>query len=673
MRMTCNLGWAAFALASLLPMGSAATADTHYVDITDSGFIPQSLVITPGDTVVWNFTDSIWGSVVSGTDCTADYAFIPEPTNCPKCPPSGFTWTAPEYGALELPYFGNQCQAGLITIDVGGATHTVPSDFATIAEAIGEAQDGDTIDIAAGTYTEHDLVLAGKQLRLRGATHADGSPAVTIDAQQQGRGIWVYTRLIPAPAVTGQAVLENLIITGGVGDGAGLFIQHASPLLRNCHITGNASDGNGGGIWVSGRESGTPAMAASPNLVRCTIEDNEATHGGGLYSSLGYDEGVCEPTLASCVVTSNTSTTAGVHADAGTTTITWNTIICGNAGDQVLGSVTLSGSCEAAYCLDDDDDGVPDGCLFDQDGVLHVPEEFATITAAVTKALDGQSVVIAAGTYDAVPFENNGLPTIFIYNKSIAVIGEVNADGSPAVTITGDPAGGVDGTGIYIGPGADGTSIENIRVAYATGGLLIDGCEATVDNCIIEHSFNYYGGGAAFSNAQATLTNCVFRQNAAYSGGGIAQVENGGDVTLVDCLIEQNTVLWYGVGGAHVLGGTVTMVDCTVRDNQGYAVGSAFAEDGGLLVVEQSTVCGNLPANDIGGDWTDGGGNTIEDVCPEPCAGDLDGTGEVTVDDLLSLLGFWGDGNAGGDVNDDGNTNVDDLLLLIGSWGPCNA
>ena len=130
-------------------------------------------------------------------------------------------------------------------------------------------------------------------------------------------------------------------------------------------------------------------------------------------------------------------------------------------------------------------------------------------------------------------------------------------------------------------------------------------------------------------------------------------------------------MLWYGVGGAHVLGGTVTMVDCTVRDNQGYAVGSAFAEDGGLLVVEQSTVCGNLPANDIGGDWTDGGGNTIEDVCPEPCAGDLDGTGEVTVDDLLSLLGFWGDGNAGGDVNDDGNTNVDDLLLLIGAWGGC--
>ena len=42
------------------------------------------------------------------------------------------------------------------------------------------------------------------------------------------------------------------------------------------------------------------------------------------------------------------------------------------------------------------------------------------------------------------------------------------------------------------------------------------------------------------------------------------------------------------------------------------------------------------------------------------CQGDLDGNGSVNVDDLLAVIGGWGD-----------PYNVDDLLLVIGGWGPC--
>jgi len=97
-------------------------------------------------------------------------------------------------------------------------------------------------------------------------------------------------------------------------------------------------------------------------------------------------------------------------------------------------------------------------------------------------------------------------------------------------------------------------------------------------------------------------------------------------------------------------------------------------DDAATATIADTTVCGNVgldgDTTQIHGDWTDDGGNTITDEC-EDCSGDLDGNGQVTIDDLLSLLGFWGEGNIGGDVNNDGSTNVDDLLILIGAWGDC--
>ena len=56
---------------------------------------------------------------------------------------------------------------------------------------------------------------------------------------------------------------------------------------------------------------------------------------------------------------------------------------------------------------------------------------------------------------------------------------------------------------------------------------------------------------------------------------------------------------------------------------------------------------------------------------PNPCSGDLDGNGEVNVDDILAVIGSFGSG-ASGDVDGDGDTDVDDLLAVVGSFGPCS-
>ena len=53
------------------------------------------------------------------------------------------------------------------------------------------------------------------------------------------------------------------------------------------------------------------------------------------------------------------------------------------------------------------------------------------------------------------------------------------------------------------------------------------------------------------------------------------------------------------------------------------------------------------------------------------CVGDVDGDGEINVNDLLLLLGNWGNSGAG-DLDDDGIVDSSDVLSLLGVYGePC--
>ena len=53
-----------------------------------------------------------------------------------------------------------------------------------------------------------------------------------------------------------------------------------------------------------------------------------------------------------------------------------------------------------------------------------------------------------------------------------------------------------------------------------------------------------------------------------------------------------------------------------------------------------------------------------------PCAGDLDGNGEVGATDLAALLAAWGSSGAA-DLDGDGSVGSPDIALLLGAWGTC--
>ncbi len=54
----------------------------------------------------------------------------------------------------------------------------------------------------------------------------------------------------------------------------------------------------------------------------------------------------------------------------------------------------------------------------------------------------------------------------------------------------------------------------------------------------------------------------------------------------------------------------------------------------------------------------------------EPCEGDVNEDGSVSVSDLLLAIDQWG-GSGSADINGDGIVDVSDVLIIVGNWGPC--
>jgi hypothetical protein len=64
---------------------------------------------------------------------------------------------------------------------------------------------------------------------------------------------------------------------------------------------------------------------------------------------------------------------------------------------------------------------------------------------------------------------------------------------------------------------------------------------------------------------------------------------------------------------------------------------------------------------------------SLRDVDNASCPGDFDSTGDVGIDDLLTLLAEFSScsENCQSDIDGDNDVDIDDMLSLIGVWGPC--
>jgi thiol-disulfide isomerase/thioredoxin len=207
---------------------------------------------------------------------------------------------------------------------------------------------------------------------------------------------------------------------------------------------------------------------------------------------------------------------------------------------------------------------------------------------------------------------------------------------------------------VTVGNGGDYASIQDALDAVGSGSTI------TVFP-------GTYVGPIDFSGRSADLVS---------SGGAEVTIidanELGTAVTMLggeDSLFDGFTVTGglNNIGSAFKINGEPTITNCIVRDN--VATSNYCIISSGNPTIANTLFCSNDP-NNIAVTWTDGGGNEFLDTCEdEPCAGDADGDGMVGVNDILAVIGSFGDTDGSGDANGDGICDVNDVLAVVANFG----
>ena len=168
---------------------------------------------------------------------------------------------------------------------------------------------------------------------------------------------------------------------------------------------------------------------------------------------------------------------------------------------------------------------------------LKVPSQYSTIQAAVDASLNGDTILVAAGTYkENVELINpEGGPY-----KSINVIGE-----DKNTTIID---GNQNGSAFLVMRNLDfllknftiqnGTGWESSGGAVNINGLSGTSATAVLENLILKN--NPAGGAVWANNSDLTIKNSSIESNTSFQGGGI-KVENCIKLTLDDVVVKNNT------------------------------------------------------------------------------------------------------------------------------------
>ncbi|HUU82359.1 MAG TPA: right-handed parallel beta-helix repeat-containing protein, partial [Phycisphaerae bacterium] len=154
------------------------------------------------------------------------------------------------------------------TSGIENGTLTWP--FSTVQRAIWAATDGDTVEVAQGTYVEN-INFLGKAITMRSTDPDDPAivAATILDGNQAGSTVTFNHGEGP------DSVLKGFTIRNGSGTdycGAGVHCQGSSPTIEKNVITGNTALAHGGGIYCSG---------GSPTIRDNRVEGNEARWFGG--------------------------------------------------------------------------------------------------------------------------------------------------------------------------------------------------------------------------------------------------------------------------------------------------------------------------------------------------------------------------------------------------------
>ena len=219
---------------------------------------------------------------------------------------------------------------------------SINEPFSSIQFAYDRADQYDTILVHPGTYYD-DIWLYGKNVVVGSLYLTTGDTtfigSTIIDGDSTDCTIAIYGDIDSTCRVSGFTIQNGI---GCVyGQGAGIYIESASPRLDNLIIKNNLGGTNGGGICLNGNSNsfidkvviknnsadtggGLYSFNSSPVITNSLIQNNHSNNGAGVFLQLG------SPIFGNVIITDNDAVSSG------------GGIYCGLTSSPILNQVTIS-------------------------------------------------------------------------------------------------------------------------------------------------------------------------------------------------------------------------------------------------------------------------------------------------------------------------------------------
>lgn len=331
-------------------------------------------------------------------------------------------------------------------------------------------------------------------------------------------------------------------------------------------------------------------------------------------------------------------------------------------------------------------------------GTVLVPSDHATIQAGIDAATDGDTVMVAPGTYAGA-----GNRALLWQWRDISLISEGGA--SSTIIECGHTEAGFIGCGQSNASVIEGFTIRNGGSDYGSSAIN-NSNSARILNCVIESCSGYGAAIGMWGDEPTTISGCTIRENWSLYDAAL-DLNDEGHVEVVDCTIVDNQSGDYYdypySSGAGVKGWNFTLNRCTIARNTAYGYGAgvyglngevidceiydneASRHGGGLLLWYSTVTDCRIVANSS---WEEGGAVcAFESVEINDCivtgnrsatiGGGIYCTSESSVTIRRSTIAsnFAADGGmdplAGGGIYCDDMSHV--LLDRTILWGNCSA